>query len=412
MACLKLAHGSGFSGLARIRWLDYLILIGPPTFLAGCIVLVAASVEWMFGGNFDLHWQGALVSLAFAVLAGTIVDINIFSLQEMYQSRLVRAFLGASRPRTADQQLGSPIRSNGPVRIPNSITQLSSEDDIDLCQLRYKKPMGGQQKSSYTGPIHLINLAVNYCQDVALEYQERKADSFVISPLYCGANSLGYRSTAAVEDTRKVWWHFWGPRTIKTPGYGNGLQLGRAMALSGAAVSPSMGYYSSPPVTALLTIFNLRLGAWCGNPKLKEWHRYGPTFGWYHLMKETLSATASTSKYVYLSDGGHFDNLGLYELLRRRVTYIFVSDAGADARGACNELGMVLRKATVDFGIHVEMDTEQLTIDKETGHSNDYVAVGLITYPATVDATKTEGYLIYMKMTMTGYEPVDGSNLQ
>ena len=108
----------------------------------------------------------------------------------------------------------------------------------------------------------------------------------------------------------------------------DGVWLGSAMAISGAAASPNMGYHSSPAVTFLMTVFNVRLGHWSPNPSnAKTWKQHSPSFGGTYLLKELFGLTDYTSSFVYLSDGGHFENLGVYELVRRRVTTIVVIDA-------------------------------------------------------------------------------------
>ena len=93
------------------------------------------------------------------------------------------------------------------------------------------------------------------------------------------------------------------------------------MAISGAAVSPNMGYNSSPSITLLLALFNVRLGWWLGNPGPegeKSYPTEGPDFAIKPLIQEAFGLTTDDKPYVYLSDGGHFEDLGLYEMVRRR----------------------------------------------------------------------------------------------
>ena len=101
------------------------------------------------------------------------------------------------------------------------------------------------------------------------------------------------------------------------------------MAISGAAANPNMGRASSPALSFLMTVFNVRLGWWIGNPR----HRTGalmpgPPFGLTYIALELFGGTDDNRNYVNLSDGGHFDNLGVYELIRRSCRYIMVCDAG------------------------------------------------------------------------------------
>src|SRR5207249_767877 len=101
---------------------------------------------------------------------------------------------------------------------------------------------------------------------------------------------------------------------------GDYLTVGRAMTVSGAAVDPNMGFYQSPPLTALMTILNTRLGWWMQNPARwggASWTGRGPGAGLL-LLGELFGQTDERSDFVHLSDGGHFENLGVYELIRRR----------------------------------------------------------------------------------------------
>jgi hypothetical protein len=79
-----------------------------------------------------------------------------------------------------------------------------------------------------------------------------------------------------------------------------------------------MGYHSIPSLAMLMTFFNVRLGFWAGNPRNKNtWTVPCPPFGLKQLLCELFGVTDDNAKYVYLSDGGHFENLGVYELVKR-----------------------------------------------------------------------------------------------
>ena len=79
-----------------------------------------------------------------------------------------------------------------------------------------------------------------------------------------------------------------------------------------------MSYHTRPAVAALLSIFNVRLGWWTGTPRNRTcWKEYAP--GIWYLLAELFAHATDSDRYVYLSDGGHFENLGIYELIRRRV---------------------------------------------------------------------------------------------
>ena len=158
------------------------------------------------------------------------------------------------------------------------------------------------------------------------------AESFILSPLYCGSKTTGYRPRHAPRGTSRTTRSSPGtgaPALDAMTGYGDDIRLGTAISVSGAAASPNAGYHSSPLVTILMTMLNARLGLWFGNPARAKWRRSGPNFAFY-LLGELLGRTTNKRQYVNLSDGGHFENLGAYELVRRRCRYIVVCDAGAD----------------------------------------------------------------------------------
>ncbi|MDE3052150.1 MAG: hypothetical protein KGJ48_19890, partial [Nitrospirota bacterium] len=220
--------------------------------------------------------------------------------------------------------------------------------------------------------------------------------SFTVSPLHCGsfASDLGYRSAS---------------RYGTNSGVGKAITIGTAMAISGAAASPNMGYHSSPTIAFLLTCFNVRLGWWLGNPGVagaRTYDRSCPEFSVGPLLAEAFGLTEANSRYVYLSDGGHFDNLGLYEMVLRRCHCILVSDAGADPDFAFQDLGNAIRKIRIDLGVDIDINLERLRRQESTGHTSGHHGVGTIHY-SRVDPGAEDGILIYLKPSLTGEEPVD-----
>lgn len=147
-------------------------------------------------------------------------------------------------------------------------------------------------------------------------------------------------------------------------GYG-GLWLGSSMAISGAAASPDVGYHSSPSVAFLLTVFNVRLRALGRqSPASEILAQKRPLVGGWYLLSELFGITNGKTRYVYLSDGGHFENLGIYELVRRRCRYIVASDASQDGACSFEDLGNAIRKCYTDFGVRIEIDVESMRANK------------------------------------------------
>jgi hypothetical protein len=241
--------------------------------------------------------------------------------------------------------------------------------------------------------VHVLNLTLNIVRGGRLAWQERMAAPFSVTPLHTGSYYLGFRHS-------------------RDYGGKDGISIGTAAAISGAAVSPNMGYSSSPVIAILLTIFNVRLGWWLGNPGLAGARTYRfsePRFSLRPLVSEALGLTNDHSPYAYLSDGGHFENLGLFEMVLRRCKLIVVSDAGADPQYQFGDLGNAVRKIRIDLGIPIEFP--DIPIHKgEVCSPGRYCAIGRIEYSAVDGATAPDGVIVVFKPTLLGKEPRDVAN--
>lgn len=308
-----------------------------------------------------------VIFILIGLLLARRVDINIFSMHQFYRSRLARAYLGASNKE----------------RDPNPFTDFDERDDLALSELSQQRP------------VHLVNTTLNLTEVInkELQWQERRGASFLFSPNYCG-----YQLSPRQDHRYYVPTNEYMESKLLSP---QGVMLGTAVAVSGAAASPNMGYHTSPPLAFLMTFFNVRLGRWCPNPANGEIHSLSPQFGLWYLLRELFGKTNEETKYVNLTDGGHFENLGIYELVRRKCKVILVSDAGADDMEGFKfeDLGNAIQKCRVDFGVKIEMfGREKLKPRK----AQSRVAWGYITY---VDGS--HGVLIYLKPLLCGTEPVD-----
>ena len=408
-----IAAASSKSSSARRGGLgEWIAAAAPPVFLAGLLVFTSILAGWILGdpvprfgraGNSakywaqlvdmaqcsNLRWWIGLFGLVFLIMWWR-VNVNHFSLHDLYANRLVRCYMGASRPRevsAGSKPKYSPSNCGGRPRRPNAITGFDAKDDLSLHDLRIRRHKPAAPEDCYVGPYLLINTAMNLVRGEELAWQERMAESFVLSPIFCGSKSTGYR---------------------RLPEYGGGLSLGRAMSISGAAASPNMGYHSSPAVTALMTIFNVRLGWWLGNPAFSKWRNPGPGMGSY-LLDEFFGRSSARQDYVYLSDGGHFENLGVYELIRRRCRFILACDAGADPGLDFFDLGSLVRKCRSDFGVRIEIETSPLEREGPLSKSRWHCTVGTIRYE-DIDPHSLNGVLVYLKPSLTGDEPSDVRN--
>jgi hypothetical protein len=175
--------------------------------------------------------------------------------------------------------------------------------------------------------------------------------------------------------------------------------------VSGAAASPNMGYHTSAAVSALMTAFNLRLGRWFGNPApLNEasevWKQESPRFAATPIVYELTGSANAEADWINLTDGGHFENLGVYELIRRRCRLILVTDAGCDRYHHFEDLANLIRKCWVDFGVNIRFnDLQPLHRKENSRYSDARYAVGSIKYDE-----ESVGVLVYLKSSLTGDE--------
>ena len=340
-------------------------------FLAGLAILTnwLLSLARLVPGDWTVHRKfvadtptnsvliAAAVFMVLAWVMARFIDINKFSLHGMYRNRLIRAYLGASnRPEQVNRFIG-----------------FAQDDDTPMHTLRPELK-----------PFPVVNVTLNLVSGDRLAWQQRKAEAFTVTPLYCGSSQLGYRPSEQ---------------------YAGGISLGTAMALSGAAASPNMGYYSSPVIGFIMTLFNARLGAWLGNPGKRgdgTWHQQGPKSAVASIVREIFGLTNADCPYVYLSDGGHFENLGIYEMVKRHCHYIFVLDGASDGQLKFNDLGNALRKVRIDTKIDIQFDDGW---ERDLRDGNRRWVVARICYR---DAGLGEdGFLVYIKPMLRGTEPPD-----
>jgi hypothetical protein len=147
-----------------------------------------------------------------------------------------------------------------------------------------------------------------------------------------------------------------------------------------------------------------------GNPRnQKTWESADPRSSRKALLDELLGDTSDSNDEVYLSDGGHFENLAIYELVRRRCRLIIACDAGADPRCSCNDLAAAIEKCRVDFGTRIEIKLDEIRPsvvlfpgDQKSRISRAPYTKGTIYYP-----DNREGVLIYIKPSLNADLPQD-----
>jgi hypothetical protein len=249
------------------------------------------------------------------------------------------------------------------------------------------------------GPYHLINTNLVLVDSDDRTRKRRGGDGFLLSPLYCGSNATGWQRT---EDFM-----------------GNTMTLPTAMATSGAAANPNtgaggVGLTRSTSVSLLMTLLNLGLGYWAPNPgdeanRKRERPRRPNHF--YPGLYE-LSGYDEHHTFVQLSDGGHFENLGLYELVRRRCRLIVLCDGAADPKFGFDDWQRALALVREDFGATIRLSDGHDLADLIPARTCGYPSgaklaerghvLAEITY-----ADRTKGAIVYLKTTL-----IDGLGLR
>jgi hypothetical protein len=319
-------------------------------------------LQWSLLNDSTLNWPWIIV---LAVLCGYffIYDVNSTTLHRFYRDRLSKAFM---------------IR-HGSSGHPNE-AKVESNDRLKLSALNV----------SGTAPYHLVNVALNMEASKSEGLRGRGADFFLFSKRFVGSPRVGYVSTQAMEK------------------HDHQLDLATAMAISGGAAAPSMGSTTLAPLVFILTLLNVRLNYWLPNPRMvanraSAWKLWCAPGSWY-LFREALGWLNDRTWYLNLSDGGHIENLGVYELLRRRCRTIVAIDGEADPEMRFNGLMTLERYARIDLGVSIKFDSlyglDGLRKNGADGFSARNWAAATINY-----GDGETGRLYYLKLSMTGEEP-------
>ena len=326
----------------------------------------------------------AMLVLGLTAILGFVVNLNYSGFHRMYRDRLMETFM-PNAENVRDNKWGPATDADGEL-IEN------------VCQ------------GETVRPYHLVNTNVVLTDSETSKFRGRGGDSFLLSPLYCGSDATGWRPTS---------------RYMKTTDFirscpARGMTLATAMAISGAAVNPDAGVAGkgvtrSKLVSMLMGLLNLRLGYWAPNPKphLRAW--LPPNYIMPGLTSDLLgSGLREDNAAVQLTDGGHFENLGLYELIRRKVSLVIASDAGADPGFQFGDLANAVERVRVDFGVKIRFRSATGLENMLPGSAGDSHLGGKYELAkrgyAIADITYHDGSggtLLYLKSTLTPELPAD-----
>ena len=307
------------------------------------------NTEWNIVIAGTLQWTVLGLTVTLSIIYLFLVNINLISPHRYYRNRLAETYL---------------IRR-------------SNNDGIEYVD---PQPLSELRKDGPAAPYHLINGALNIPFSKRVNLRGRNTDFFLFSQHYCGSPVVGYCKTEDLENRDSH------------------VNLGTVMAISGAAASSYMGTQSIKGTSFWIALLNLRLGYWVPNPTRINNHKYWLGPGPEYLLRELSGRLHENTKYINISDGGHIENLGLYELLRRKCKYIIAIDGEADPTMSFNGLIKAIRFAQIDFGIRIVIDLEDLK-KLPNSYSRTHFALGKTHYNK-----QQTGLLLYIKSSMTGNE--------
>lgn len=353
-----------------------------PEFLKNTFAYAAPIPATQVDHCVGLGYLGAAVVF---LLIWPFLNVNANSLHQLYRDRLGSAFLATPSASGAD-----------------TFTQ---RDNFLLSEIK-----------AGSTPYHILNTALNVPGSKYANRRGRNAEFFIFSRCFVGSEATGYVWTEMAEHVN------------------DGLNIGTAMAISGAAAAPNMGMASMRPLSPTIAFLNVRLGRWLRHPietikdvsrsSLARWWegKPGPLF----LLREAFSKSGSdivdpntevplSTGFVFLTDGGHIENLGVYELLRRRCALIIAVDAEADPELTSGSLVQLEQFARIDLGTNIVMDwksiggrsrevSEEVTKRSIAPAHGPHVALGLIDYPGIGTGPRERGVLVYIKSSLSGDE--------
>ncbi|MBI4868416.1 MAG: hypothetical protein HY816_15875 [Candidatus Wallbacteria bacterium] len=401
----------------------------------------------------SLGWTLGAILLALALsysMHGAWLFLNSSSLHYIYSARLARTYLGAANPKRWKPEAAS-------------VQDVEPGEDM---------PMADYRPYDYGGPIHLFNTTINETIDgrSQLTNRDRQGVGMAIGP---AGLTVGRRNHAlwenggskvrSVRETAKGFEVFPAGKSISP----DSLPLSQWVGISGAAFSTGLGAQTSPGYAFLCGAFNVRMGCWwnsdvdrpeaytrrAGLLSNMSWLLNGMFPIQMHMLDEWTARFHGVERPMwYLSDGGHFENMGGYELIRRRLTRIVLCDAEEDPDYSMEGMANLVRKARIDFGTNIEfMSAAELddilhpqlrpsfgelqALRRGAWHlepaesfegpvrprrgqrsvlepsrrrfSLAHAALARVVYPEQPGPRRREGLLLYVKPTLVGQEPLD-----
>jgi hypothetical protein len=350
-----------------------------------------------------------------SLLAVRFVRINVTSLHWYYRDQLAAAFLGPNSDQAGTERQSIRLShvdtvSHGlPYHLISATLNTHTLPELALHSVSGVTYRAADGQSQLDSPANQNGERIP--RGPAADQHETWTDAFLFSPAFCGSSYTGFCATETYEK-------------------GSNVRLSDAVALSGAAVSLSQ--INNPLILLLMVVLNLRLGQWLPSPRRPD-HGEPPSL--WNLSRDT--GTVEDRKHFFISDGGHYENLGLEALLNRRCKVIIVSDATWDPEYAFADLRRVSRRLRRLQGITIGDVSIDLRTDATSaldlvrpkkvaeGAGKDgpkdgavpkgekplsprHYFVVKVGYPASnSDSPGETGYIVYLKPSITGDEAYD-----
>ncbi len=411
-------------------------VVGPLLFYFVVVVTMSLTLA---NADSVVHRERLVLAGVGTLLASCLIylrlDITALSLHHFYKRRLCTAFAlrrvlpysperAAARSAAIDAQVAPPPADEVPltaIQEDEAKRRLATDEQEETRGIAMEREYDEMTQLSDTGvedwPTLLVCAAANI-SDPGATPPGRHVTSFTFSPFSVGGPLVGAMATKEYEsafDTNHA--------------RARDLTLPAAVAMSGAAVAPSMGKQTRRPLTFLLALANVRLGVWVPNPRWvaarRAAERHTERVGWVprwraprasYLIRELFGRNRVDDRYLFVTDGGHYENLGLVELLRRGCTEVYCFDASGGE--SFSELGDAVALARSELGVEIEIDptplipTPQSKSGEETVKEPDVAAdiavKGKFRYPPDPrTGAVVEGVLYYARNVMTASAPWD-----
>ena len=315
----------------------------PQLAMAGLVLLVYGLLLACYHLAVHVGWiasPGFFALAALSLFLACVCNVNGISMHAYYRARLATSFLPVVKGSRRDDVFSLPIH---------------------------------ELEANTGAPLPLVNATLNTSCSPDPQRRARMGDCFTYNPLYSGSTATGWRRTAQ---------------------YARGISaLSAAMTTSGAAIDPDTINTRSRAMSFLMALLNVRLGYWGENPAHTTMSRLPLPWWWILLGREALGfGLDETRARVHLSDGGGFENLGAYELIRRRLRFIVISDAGWDPQRTLSDLGGLIEKVRVDFGARIELTADAYERERRDAFVATPSLLGRVTY-----ADGSQGRILYLR---------------